>query len=104
MGIKTKLIVSSDLNKNNELRAQDKVLHICHLLNGTDYINAIGGQELYSVEDFKSEGLNLHFIKTLEYSYPQFKNEFVSGLSIIDVMMFNSPEQIREMLDKYELL
>lgn len=104
LGIQTKLIVSSELKKDNELKAQDKVIHICKLLNGTDYINAIGGQELYSKSDFEKESLKLNFIKTKESDYPQFKNEFVPYLSIIDVMMFNSPEKINEMLDKYELL
>lgn len=104
LGIKTKLIVSSQLEKNNELKAQDKVLHICHLLKGTDYINAIGGQELYSREDFRKEGLQLHFMQTNVVSYPQFKNEFVPNLSMIDILMFNSPEQIRKILDEYTLI
>lgn len=104
LGIKTKLIVSSELKKDNALRAQNKVIHICKLLNATDYINAIGGQELYSKSDFEKENLKLNFIKTKENNYPQFKNEFVPYLSIIDVMMFNSPEKINEMLDNYELL
>lgn len=104
LGIKTKLIVSSDLKKDNELKAQDKVIHICKLLNGTNYINAIGGQELYSKSDFEQEKLKLNFIKAKDISYIQFKNEFVPYLSIIDIMMFNSPEKINEMLDQYELL
>jgi len=33
-----------------------------------------------------------------------FKNEFVPNLSILDVMMFNSVEEINEMLGKYELI
>ena len=104
LDIKTKLIVSSDITKDNELKAQDKVIHICKLLSGTDYINAIGGQELYSKSDFEQNKLKLNFIKTKDINYLQFKNEFVPSLSIIDVMMFNSPEKINEMLDKYELL
>ena len=104
LDINTKLILSSTLNKNNELRAQDKVIHICKILDGSEYINAIGGQELYSYEDFTAEKIQLHFIKTLPMNYPQFKNEFVSGLSMIDIMMFNSPEEISKMLDMYVLL
>ncbi len=104
LGIKTELIVSSTLDKNNDLRAQDKVLHICKLLGGTDYINAIGGQELYSFDDFAQNGLNLHFMKTIFTPYEQFKNEFIQGLSMIDILMFNSPEQIRHMLNQYQLI
>lgn len=104
LGIKTKLLISSELKKDNELKSQDKVIHICKLLKGTNYINAIGGQELYSKEIFEKEGIKLNFIKTNEIIYPQFKNDFIPNLSIIDLMMFNSKEAIREMLDRYELL
>ena len=37
------------------------------------------------------------------YSYDQGSKEFVDGLSIIDVMMFNSPAEISQMLDEYQL-
>ncbi|MCK4826994.1 WbqC family protein, partial [bacterium] len=33
--------------------------------------------------------------------YKQFDNEFVPWLSIIDVMMFNSKERIKEYLNYY---
>jgi hypothetical protein len=35
--------------------------------------------------------------------YKQFNNEFIPYLSIIDIMMFNSREGIKEMLEKYKL-
>lgn len=104
LDIKTELIISSKLKKNNELRAQDKVIHICHLLGATDYINAIGGQGLYSREDFRKENMNLYFMKTNPVSYKQFKNDFVPNLSMIDILMFNSPEKIKEMLNDYKLV
>ena len=68
------------------------------------YINAIGGQELYNKEDFAKERIQLKFIKTNDIKYSQLKNEFVPNLSIIDVLMFNSPEHIKEMLEDYELI
>ena len=104
IGIKTKLIISSKLEKNNKLTGQDKVIYICKILKGTDYYNAIGGQQLYSKDDFAKENINLYFLKMNNIEYPQFKNSFIPSLSIIDVMMFNSPEQINQMLDKYELI
>lgn len=104
LDIKTKLTISSRLKKNNALKAQDKVIHICKLLNGSDYINTISGEDLYSKSDFSRENLNLHFLKANDIKYPQFKNDYIPNLSIIDVMMFNSPETINQMLDKYELL
>ncbi len=104
LGIKTRLLLSSSLEKDNSLRAQDKVIDICHRLGTTHYVNAIGGQELYDKETFRKEGMTLSFIKMHDLSYPQFKGDFVPYLSIIDVLMFNSPEAVRELLTQYDLV
>ncbi len=102
--IDTKIIYSSALEKNNELKAQEKIIHICKLLDADTYINAIGGQELYDKETFKKFCIDLKFIKCNLTSYPQFKNEFIPWLSILDVMMFNSTDEINKMLDNYEFI
>lgn len=104
LGIKTEIVLSSQINKNQELRGQEKILEICNILGADEYYNAIGGTELYSKERFAGNGLQLHFLKTGEITYPQFKNNFVPNLSIIDVMMFNSKEQIKAMLEQYTLV
>ena len=79
------------------------MLDICKKQGAEIYINAIGGTELYSREDFAAQGIKLQFIKMNPVEYQQFKNEFVPNLSILDVMMFNPVEKIREYLDSYEL-
>ena len=80
------------------------MIEISQLLSATDYINTIGGVELYDKDDFKKAGINLSFIKTTNVEYKQYKNQFVQNLSIIDVMMFNSKEEIREMLTQFKLV
>ena len=102
--IDTEIIYSSSMEKNNELKAQEKIIHICKLLNADIYINAIGGQDLYDKESFKKACIDLKFIKNNSTPYTQFKNEFIPWLSILDVMMFNSVEEINKMLDNYELI
>lgn len=102
--IDTDLYVSSSINKNNDLKSQDKIIEICNILGADEYFNAIGGQELYSYEDFAYHGIKLKFLKTGKVEYQQFNKQFVPNLSIIDVMMFNSPVDIKEMLEHYELL
>jgi len=104
IGITTEIIYSSDLGKDVTLKGSAKVIAICEEIGGTHYINAIGGQDLYDKESFRVHGIELAFLKTHEITYRQLKNEFVSNLSIIDVMMFNSPEEIKAMLNDYELL
>ena len=102
--IKAKLINSSEINKNNQLAAQEKVIEICKQLGAVDYMNAIGGQELYNKEVFKDANIHLHFLKSNPIQYNQYDNNFVPSLSIIDVMMFNSSEEIKAMLNQYELV
>lgn len=104
LGITTNIVLSSDLVKNNELKGEDKVLEICKVLNADNYYNAVGGQELYSKERFATCGVSLNFLKTKHIEYPQFKNDFIPNLSIIDVMMFNSKETVKHLLEEYELV
>ncbi|GAH59330.1 unnamed protein product, partial [marine sediment metagenome] len=82
---------------------QDRIIAMCRVMNANHYINPIGGVKLYDSETFERHGIKLSFIKTNTYHYTQFANEFVSDLSIIDVMMFNSLDKIHEMLNNYEL-
>ena len=102
--IDTKLILSSTIEKDNSLRGKDKVKHICHLLGADTYYNAIGGQELYDKNDFRVDGINLQFVQTNLTPYAQLGNEFVPGLSLIDVLMFNNPIQVKQMLTNYTLI
>lgn len=102
--IKTELILSSKLDKDNFLKGQDKILAICRELKVDTYINAIGGKELYEKQKFQEKGLNLFFLEPTITEYNQLSGEFVGGLSMIDIMMFNTPEQIKEMLSSFELV
>lgn len=104
LSIETTILISSEIQKNNDLKGQDKIIEICKKLKADNYINAIGGTELYDKEAFVKSKLSLNFIKPNTIIYSQFKNEFIPWLSIIDVMMFNSPEQIKSFLIQYDLI
>lgn len=105
LGITTKIIVSSSVAIDHSLKAQDKVIAICEALQAHVYINAIGGVGLYKPESFGRRGVELKFIRSREISYPQFGAPFVPWLSIVDVLMFNSVEEIRNtFLGEFELI
>jgi hypothetical protein len=82
----------------------DRPVRMCEQLGATEYINPAGGTELYSKSDFEKCGMQLHFLQTSLKPYNQNRPTFEPGLSIIDVMMFNSPADIRLMLNQYQLL
>lgn len=98
LGIKTPLVISSAISIDHHLKAAKKVMALCKARHADTYINPIGGVELYNKEEFKNEGINLQFLKANNITYPQLKNEFVPFLSIIDVMMFNTKEEVQQHL------
>ena len=102
--IKTPIIISSSINADHALKSQDKVLSLCKAQKADVYINSIGGVKLYDKEIFKHKEIELNFIKSNPIEYKQFKNEFVPWLSIIDVLMFNSKDEIKNYLNEYTLV
>ena len=95
LGLSTAVEISSRIAIDHELKGQDKVLALCQAFGASRYVNAIGGRELYSVEAFRDRGIDLKFIQSAPFEYPQFDNAFVPWLSIIDVMMFNTLDVVR---------
>ena len=104
LGIKTEILIFSELDHGRDLKRQYRIFDVCRTLGGDEYINAIGGMELYDFKEFRENGIELAFLETDEIVYPQFGGEFVPDLSIIDVMMFNSVPEIQDMLSRYTLI
>ncbi len=105
MNIHTELILSSSIDKDRSLTAENKVIDICKRLNADEYYNTIGGIDLYHHDRFSENGLRLHFMKMNEdLTYKQFKDTFIPNLSIIDVLMFNSKEEIENLLTQFTII
>lgn len=104
LGIATEIRISSEMAIGHDLKGQDKVLALCEAAGANMYVNAIGGMELYSKATFREKGVELKFIKSKPFEYVQFGAEFVPWLSIIDVLMFNSLENVSgDVLSGFEL-
>ena len=104
LDVKTKIILSSEVEKDNSLKGQDKILEICRKLDCDTYINTIAGEELYSYDAFAKQNMKLNFIRMKPVEYSQYKDPFVQNLSFIDVMMFNDKEKIKDLLLQYDLI
>ncbi|MAP80965.1 MAG: hypothetical protein CL526_07730 [Aequorivita sp.] len=106
IGINTEFYVSSEsFGETKGIDKADRLIAISKNLGSNTYINALGGIELYNKAYFKLKNIELHFLKPSSAPYKQHDPiNFIAGLSIIDVMMFNSPEEINEMLDNFELV
>ncbi|GGG28138.1 hypothetical protein GCM10011344_31160 [Dokdonia pacifica] len=103
--IKTKIIRSSTLSSDlPDYKGRDKIIHLLEKINSNSYINSIGGQKLYSKERFAKDGITLNFLESTLQEYKQYNTEFVSGLSIIDHLMFRSKEEIINSLNEYKII
>lgn len=102
--IKTPIYISSKLKKNNKLKGQDRVVDICKTFKTTIYINPIGGKMLYSNDIFKKNKMSLYFLQTNDIVYKHNEQPFIPNLSIVDVLMYNSKDEMKKMLMNFELV
>mgnify|MGYP004444397079 FL=1 len=79
-------------------------LNICNAIGNIDeYWNPPGGQDFFDRSKYERAQLDLKFQTMRLSSYDQKNDSFEVGLSIVDVMMFNSVEEINTMLDDFFL-
>lgn len=84
--------------EDNIAHAGQWALKISEYFNATEYINPPGGRMLFDPLEWRRTGISLRFtqLKPLEYNCKPY--QFVENLSILDVMMWNSPQEIRNYL------
>lgn len=105
LDLKTNFHLSSiSFSNSKDFNRAERLVSITNKLKSTEYINSIGGIKLYNKPFFKKNQINLSFIESNLGYYKQFRNEFIPGLSIIDILMFNNKEQINSMLKDYKLV
>jgi WbqC-like protein family len=104
MCMATAINPSSSIYANQELKGEDRILDICRQEGATEYVNPIGGMELYSKEKFEQNGVKLFFLQSKPVTYVQNGKDFVPWLSIIDALMFCSREEIQNLLQLNELI
>lgn len=90
------------IDLNDDLDAEEKVLHICEHFGATQYVNLPGGRHLYNKTKFTAKGIELMFCELPPMTYDCQSYEFIPSLSIIDVLMWNTPEKVREHLEKHQ--
>jgi hypothetical protein len=104
LDIETEIIVSSSIDIDHSLKSQEKVISISKKLGADSYVNPNGGVDLYEMAAFKQKGIDLNFIIPDLKEYQQYNENFIPNLSIIDVIMFNSVDEVKKKLTEYKLL
>ncbi len=79
--------------------AEDWALQISKVLKATEYVNAPGGIAIYNPLNFDTAGINLTIRQLPEFEYICKGYDFLPHLSIIDVLMWNKPADVKNYLD-----
>lgn len=96
LGIKTKLVLASDLEVSGA--KTDLVISICASLGATRYYSAAGSATYMDPAPFTARGIAVEFQSWQHPEYQQVGKGFVSHLSIVDALMNVGPETVRKML------
>jgi hypothetical protein len=104
LGLKKAFYYSSTRSIPVELGRADRLMEITKSFGESVYINAANGKALYDKPSFAKHGVELKFIESELPVYSQGNNpDFLAGLSMIDVLMWNDIPRVREMLTSYTL-
>ena len=75
-------------------------LEIATVLNANEYVNPPNGRDIFRVNEFEERGIVLTFTSLVDFKYNCAPYEFIDHLSIIDLLMFCTPSDIKYYLDQ----
>ncbi|MBS9720764.1 WbqC family protein [Tianweitania sp. BSSL-BM11] len=98
------LFSSSDLRIAPPATPGEWALNVCRAIGDVEeYWNPINGRDLFDEQKYREAGINLGLFEYKARSYAQGEEAFESSLSIIDVLMFNHPEVVVDMLNDFSV-
>ena len=105
LGIKTEIILLSDVPPRGDCTAPELIRRICEHFGHSTFTSSINGNIYYTKDAFREMGVNLDFlVRNEDIRYKQRCEEFVPDLSIIDAMMYCSREELHNMLNRYHFV
>lgn len=73
-------------------------LRIAEQLGVGEYVNPLGGAHLFRPEEFEASGVRLGFFDLPDMSYDPKPYKFIPSLSVLDVLMWNDPRDVRRFI------
>jgi len=99
LGLRCRVVESSSVYGNGALGGEARILDICRREGATEYLNLPGGMALYEPAHFAGQGLGLRFLSQHTTDYAQGgAASHVRGLSMLDVLMWNTPAEVQRLL------
>jgi len=93
LGIDVEIEFSSKYNISSS-RGPQKVVDICLAAGGNEYFDGSSGQEMYDRAFFLNRGIAIHFHDYEHPKYRQLHGEFVSHMSVLDLLLNEGPNSL----------
>jgi hypothetical protein len=101
LGFEYEYFSEMDLNLGLVEGPGDWALRISERMGATEYVNPPGGTAIFDASKFEALGIKLTIRTAPLLEYTCGDHEFVPGLSIIDVLMWNSPNAVMSHLENH---
>lgn len=79
----------------------DWALRISEAMGASEYFNPPGGEHLFDKAAFERAGIRLTIRHLPPLEYDCYGYEFIPNLSILDVLLWNSPSAVKQHLDRH---
>jgi hypothetical protein len=101
LGIDTPIVTQSSENIaiDEAEHAGQWALNIAKFYGANEYVNPCGGVSIFRQSEFDESNIKLSFLETELKPYTQ-QRDFVAGLSIIDVLLWNSVSDVKKALQE----
>ncbi len=102
--LRCEILRASSYGPRTEADPQKYIMQLAKLAGAHSYVNPIGGQALYDRSAFLTAGIELFFLRGILKPYDQGSDEFVPGLSVLDLVANLDPGELDQRLTHFELL
>lgn len=92
--IDTPVYLLSELG-NAEYSKNDLIIHLCNLFGADVYLSGKGAQKYNDKERLNVNGIRLEYLSFEHPVYPQLHGDFISHLSVIDLLFNNGSESYK---------
>ena len=104
LNIKTKFYNASLMQLSNELKETDLLREICKKKKCTQYISTYGAAYMGDMSKFAETNIKINYFEYENRKYNQMGDEFVSNLTILDLIFNEGPNSLEIIRDNFKVL
>jgi len=98
--IETPIYLESEMRTGGKT-GEDRIIEVCKHLRADTYLSGAGGREWMDLEKFDEAGIQVEFQDFHHPVYAQLHGQFVSHLSVIDLMLNEGPNSTSFIKDQH---